>query len=177
MVTEADLLDADMRARQEAMDIERSFIVQAPAGSGKTELLIQRYLRLLANVDEPEEVLAITFTRKAALEMQLRVLEALRKVVRGIDGTTDHERFTLYFPFSWRKNRYLFDAFVEFQRGVGLQRRIPNGIVPHMGSQWWCLTRQTLSAVLQDPDRKRYDRYFRQVWIPDESYFQTLSRL
>ena len=95
MVTEADLLDADMRARQEAMDIERSFIVQAPAGSGKTELLIQRYLRLLANVDEPEEVLAITFTRKAALEMQLRVLEALRKVVRGIDGTTDHERFTL----------------------------------------------------------------------------------
>ncbi|MGB3312794.1 MAG: glycosyl transferase, partial [Albidovulum sp.] len=41
---------------------------------------------------------------------------------------------------------------------------------------WWCLTRQTLSAILQDPHRARYDRYFRRVWIPDESYFQTLAR-
>lgn len=45
-----------------------------------------------------------------------------------------------------------------------------------MGSQWWCLTRHTLSAILQDPDRPDYDRYFKQVWIPDESYFQTLAR-
>ena len=92
-------------------------------------------------------------------------------------GGLDHERFTLHFPFSWRKNRYLFDRFVELQRGLGYKRRIPKGIVPHMGSQWWCLTRQTLSAILQDPDRPRFDRYFRHVWIPDESYFQTLARL
>jgi hypothetical protein len=46
-----------------------------------------------------------------------------------------------------------------------------------MGSQWWCLTRQTLSAILQDPERATYDRFFRRVWIPDESYFQTLTRL
>jgi hypothetical protein len=46
-----------------------------------------------------------------------------------------------------------------------------------MGSQWWCLTRQTLSAILQDPRRRVYDRFFKQVWIPDESYFQTLVRL
>ncbi|MDA0961721.1 MAG: glycosyl transferase, partial [Proteobacteria bacterium] len=51
------------------------------------------------------------------------------------------------------------------------------GLVPHMGSQWWCLTRQTLSPILQDPERARYDRYFWHVWIPDESYFQTLARL
>lgn len=92
-------------------------------------------------------------------------------------GGLDHERFTLHFPFSWRKNRYLFDRFVEIQRALGYKRRIPKGIVPHMGSQWWCLTRQTLSAILQDPDRPRFDRYFRHVWIPDESYFQTLARL
>ena len=92
-------------------------------------------------------------------------------------GGLDHERFTLYFPFSWRRNRYAFDRFVEFQRSFGVRRQIPKGIVPHMGSQWWCLTRQTLSAILQDPDRPKYDRYFRRVWIPDESYFQTLARL
>ncbi len=92
-------------------------------------------------------------------------------------GGLDEERFTLHFPFSWRRNRYLFDAFVELQRRVGYRRSLPNGIVPHMGSQWWCLTRQTLSAILQDPERRKYDAYFRRVWIPDESYFQTLARL
>ena len=92
-------------------------------------------------------------------------------------GGLDHERFTLRFPFSWRKHRYLFDKYVELQRRVGFKRRIPNGITPHMGSQWWCLTRQTLSAILQDPARKGYDYYFKRVWIPDECYFQTLARL
>jgi hypothetical protein len=91
-------------------------------------------------------------------------------------GGLDEERFTLRFPFSWRKNRHLFDRYVAIQRAVRFKRRIPNGIVPHMGSQWWCLTRQTLSAILQDPERSTYDRYFRRVWIPDESYFQTLVR-
>jgi hypothetical protein len=92
-------------------------------------------------------------------------------------GGLDHERFTLRFPFSWRKHRKLFDTYVKLQRALGIRRRIPEGLMPHMGSQWWCLTRQTLSAVLQDPKRKIYDAYFRHVWIPDESYFQTLARL
>jgi hypothetical protein len=65
---------------------------------------------------------------------------------------------------------------VRAQRAVGYRRRIPDGLVPHLGSQWWCLTRDTLQAILSDPDRRRFDRYFRRVWIPDESYFQTLVR-
>jgi hypothetical protein len=91
-------------------------------------------------------------------------------------GGLNLERFTMRFPFSWRKQRRLFDTYVRLQRRVGLKRRVPAGIVPHLGSQWWCLTRQTLSAILDNPDRAEIDRYFRHVWIPDESYFQTLVR-
>lgn len=92
-------------------------------------------------------------------------------------GGLDQERFTLRFPFSWKRQRRLFDGYVDLQRRLKMTRRIPEGLTPHLGSQWWCLTRQTLSAILQDPRREEFDRYFRRVWIPDESYFQSLARL
>ncbi|MEM9966636.1 MAG: beta-1,6-N-acetylglucosaminyltransferase [Pseudomonadota bacterium] len=97
--------------------------------------------------------------------------------VRWTVGGLEKERFTLVFPLAWKKNRFLFDRLVELQRRVKFERKVPEGLVPHMGSQWWCLSRRTLTAILEDPMLPKYDAYFRRVWIPDEAYFQSLARL
>lgn len=142
-------------------------------------------------LSEPPEVTHVLLVSGACLP--LRPVAELRRFlstnpgtdfiesvsVRDVDwtiGGLDLERFTLHFPVAFRRNRKLFDRLVRLQRRLGVARRLPEGVVPHIGSQWWCLTRPTLDAILSDPRRAEFDRYFRSVWIPDESYFQTLVR-
>jgi ATP-dependent exoDNAse (exonuclease V) beta subunit len=107
-------LPPDWEARAQALDIRHSWIVEAPAGSGKTGLLIQRYLKLLADesVDEPEQVLAITFTVKATQEMRERVLAQLENARARTDVKAEFDR----------EMRALAEAALlrDAQRGWGL---------------------------------------------------------
>jgi len=83
---------SDSVARNTALDPQRSFIVQAPAGSGKTGLLVYRLLRLLAQAEQPQEVLAITFTRKATSEMNERLLSLLNAAQAGTTHSDPFEQ-------------------------------------------------------------------------------------
>jgi ATP-dependent helicase/nuclease subunit A len=112
----ADDLDRprDHAARRRALDVRLSAIVEAPAGSGKTGLLLQRYLKLLAEGDvaEPEEILAITFTRKATSELRDRVLEQLHAAVSGRPIAKDAGSFE-------RETRALADAVLMVDARLG----------------------------------------------------------
>ncbi|HIP22361.1 MAG TPA: glycosyl transferase [Rhodobacteraceae bacterium] len=93
-----------------------------------------------------------------------------------IKGGLEAERFSLFFPLSFVNHRRRFDALVWLQRKLRVRRKLPKGLTPHIGSQWWTLTRTTLQAIINDPMREAYDQFFKLSWIPDESYFQSLAR-
>ena len=79
--------------------------------------------------------------------------------------------------FNERRHKSLFYKSVDLQRRLGLSRKIPSDIQVQIGSQWWCLRRQTVERVLEFISARRdVIRFFRMTWIPDETFFQTLVR-
>jgi hypothetical protein len=89
-------------------------------------------------------------------------------------GLTE-ERLIYRHLFNERKHKWLFYAALRLQRRLGLRRPLPADLRIRIGSQWWCLRRDTVQRVLQFcADRPDVLRFFRRTWIPDETFFQTL---
>ncbi|MEN8740149.1 MAG: DUF5928 domain-containing protein [Phaeobacter gallaeciensis] len=79
--------------------------------------------------------------------------------------------------FNERKNKALFEWSHNLQKKLRLHRAVPSDIQVQIGSQWWCLRRRTVEAILQFVgERRDVVRFFRTTWIPDETFFQTLVR-
>jgi ATP-dependent helicase/nuclease subunit A len=113
-VADVTPVTSDREERSAALDTRASCIVEAPAGSGKTGLLVQRFLKLLGDdaVEQPEEVLAMTFTRKATSEMNERVLEQLRAARVGVPLAVDAKEYEL-------ETRVLAERALERSRLMG----------------------------------------------------------
>ena len=121
----------DQAERAIATDISRSVIVQAPAGSGKTTLLVERYLKLLASAGQPEEILAITFTRKAAGEMRLRVVRALRDAEEQALGALQRNT-QLGWCLLEQPNRLKIQTIDSFAMTLARQMPLASGFDPEL---------------------------------------------
>ncbi|WP_157179271.1 beta-1,6-N-acetylglucosaminyltransferase [Phyllobacterium sp. YR531] len=99
---------------------------------------------------------------------------------KWVKGGLQEERFQYYFPFNWRSQPLLFDWAFKAQSTLAHfigTRRIPTDIDLHIGSQWWALTWDACTAILDlVAKRPEIEKYFKLTWIPDESFFQTLIR-
>ncbi|TQS71627.1 beta-1,6-N-acetylglucosaminyltransferase [Rhodobacteraceae bacterium] len=87
------------------------------------------------------------------------------------------ERLIYRHWFNERTQKWLFYQSYEWQKRFGFTREVPDDIEMMIGSQWWCLRRDTVEKVLQFcKDRPDVMRFFRTTWIPDETFFQTVVR-
>ena len=111
-MTTQERLDLDTNNRDKAINPTQSFIIEAPAGAGKTELLTQRFLALLARVKDPEEIIALTFTNKAAAEMRARVLSSLEMAASGKRPEAAHTQITFDLGLQ------VLDVNTEYQWGL-----------------------------------------------------------
>ncbi len=151
------------------------------------EAVLHALREFAAMADPPDHIHLMS-----AAECPLRPLADLREFLRRhpdrdfieckdigrgewVKGGLGIERFRFHFPFNYRSSRKAFDRLVWLQRKLRIRRKMPCGLRPHMGSQWWTMRWSTCEALLAFIDANpRVTRYFRSTWIPDESFVQTL---
>ncbi|GAB4268868.1 MAG: UvrD-helicase domain-containing protein [Deferrisomatales bacterium] len=169
----------DVLARRRALDPTGSFIVQAPAGSGKTELLTRRFLVLLGGVERPEEILAITFTRKAAGEMRGRILGALARARRGEAPESAYEAETLRLAARALERSDALGWALE-ENPARLQiRTIDSFLASVVGRMPW-LSRLGAPPAIADRPEDLYEQAAREVLAHldrDDAYGQALARV
>lgn len=94
---------------------------------------------------------------------------------RWVTAGLQKRRWTKYHFFNWRFQPNRFHASLALQEKLKVNRTVPKGHTPHMGSQWWCLRGSTVSTLLKFLDKNpSVERFYKRTWVPDELFFQTL---
>jgi hypothetical protein len=133
------------------------------------------YIHLMSGADFPIRPIADLqeFLRRNPAKDFIECCDITQR--RWVKGGLSMERFRFYFPVNFRTSRKTFDRLVRWHRKLHIRRKIPLGMTPHMGSQWWTLRWSTCEKILDFLTKNpRIIRYFRSTWIPDESFFQTV---
>lgn len=170
----------DSPSRAIAVDPAQSVLVQAPAGSGKTTLLAMRFLALLARVNDPGEIVAITFTNAAASEMRNRILDELEEAERESQGRAQkHHAATESAKLAWRHSELMgwklldqpaqlrITTIDSFCRQLALQRPLHSSL----GGQL------KIAASPQDLYREATRRTLKQIGNADTELGQALRTL
>lgn len=136
------------------------------------------YVYLLSGVDVPIKPLA-RLKGFLAQNSGCQFIESFPLKERNwIVGGIREERFIYIHWFNERKHRLPFHIMWRVQRALRIRKRVPSELNISLGSQWWCLTWQACLSILEFCEKRpRIVRYFKTVWIPDESFFQTVIRL
>jgi len=148
--TKSPVVAPDRAERSRALNPAQSFLVQAPAGSGKTQLLTQRFLRLLGQAEKPDEIVAITFTNAAAAEMRHRILMELEKAELASESSAeeanpeslaalarralDHSK-QLGWQILDQPNQLRITTIDAFSRGLALQSPLSWGLLSGLGGR------------------------------------------
>jgi ATP-dependent exoDNAse (exonuclease V) beta subunit len=156
-----DLLREDEDNRRRALELD-SFIVEAPAGAGKTELLTQRYLRLLATVEEPEEIIAITFTNKAAGEMRQRIQDSLALAREATEPEAAHKRVTRELARAALARSAERDWHIESQPGR-LRLTTIDALCASLARQMPLLSRFGAQPAVAEEARRHYEEAARRA--------------
>ena len=128
-VPQTAAVDPDTAARDFARDPANNVVLEASAGTGKTSVLVARYVNLLARGVDPANILAITFTRKAAAEMRERIIRELRRAAQ--QSTFDRGRWTALPPGESAKTLARLEALGHTGRpGLG-GRSVPGWVLVH----------------------------------------------
>ncbi len=91
-----------------------------------------------------------------------------------VKGGLTHERYEYRHFFNWKARPHLFEKSWRLQQKLGLKRHFPDGLRPHLGSQWWTLSWAAIEDVLTASHNPRIKSFFKSVWIPDEMFIQSV---
>jgi hypothetical protein len=133
------------------------------------------YVVLLSGADYP--------IRSTAELKQFLEVNNGKEFIECVDPTKDRwvqqglstERYEVFHYINWRTHPVLFSKSEKFQKKIGIKRKMPLGLEPRLGSQWWALTWKTLSVLLAISKKSQVRSFFKRTWVPDEMYFQTLA--